>query len=139
MDVPSTCPHCEQPAVWEIDLRVDEEIAWAAPQSPRFRFACPSCRRHFTIGFTWSLEAGEAPRRLQLVGGASPSPPRPAILLVDHCPHGCGLRLGLQLYADDPWAHEQNWPDEDRILGGYRCPRCDGEGRLRIRPVVSAA
>lgn len=138
MEVPSVCPHCDEPALWELDLRVDEEIAWAAPHGPRFRFACPACEQLLAITFDWSLEQGQAARRLQLVGGASASPPQATILLVDRCPHGCGLQLGLQLTPDDPWAHGRNWPDEDRVLGGYRCPRCDGEGRLRVRPVVEA-
>ena len=136
MEIPSTCPHCGEPHVWELDLAVDRELAWAAPDGPGFLFCCASCQGSVRIGFTWRLEQGEAPRRLQLVGGATPSPPAPSILLVDHCPHGCGARLGLQLEPDDPWATGRVWPDEPRVLGGYRCPRCDGEGRLVIQPVV---
>jgi hypothetical protein len=57
---------------------------------------------------------------------------------VECCPHGCGLRLGLQLDPDDPWAASRVWPDEPQVLGGYRCPRCDGEGRLAIWPELTA-
>ena len=70
------------------------------------------------------------------MGGPTARGAAPRILLVDRCPHGCGARLGLQLDPDDPWALGVAWPDEERVLGGYRCPTCDGEGRLQIRPVV---
>lgn len=139
MEVPSVCPHCDEALLWEVEVAVPEELAWAAPQAPRFLFACPRCDETVAVTFAWSLERGAAARQLQLVGGASAHPPRPAIVLVDVCPHGCKTKLGLQLTPDDPWTQDRNWPDEDRILGGYRCPRCDGEGRLRIRPVVEAA
>lgn len=139
MQIPSTCPHCDEPHVWELDLTVDRELAWAAPEGPGFFFRCASCQRLVRVGFNWRLERGAAPRQLRLVGDAAPSPPLPRILLVDHCPHGCGARLGLQLEPDDPWATARVWPDEPRVLGGYRCPRCDGEGRLVIRPVLEPA
>ena len=136
MEIPACCPACDEPFVWELDLRVDRELAWAAPHGPAFTFSCSSCAAAVTIAFAWRLERGEDPRRLQLVGGATPSPPAPRILLVDRCPHGCGARLGLQLDPDDPWAAGRVWPDEPRVLGGYRCPRCDGEGRLAIWPLL---
>lgn len=115
---------------------MDRELAWAAPNAPSFSFLCEACQEMVRITFTWNLEQGSDPRPLRLVGGPSEVRPEPRILLVDHCPHGCGARLGLQLDPDDPWATGQVWPDEPRILGGYRCPRCDGEGRLRILPLV---
>ena len=124
MQIPSCCPHCDAPFSWEVDLSVERELAWAAPNSPAFLFRCASCGEAVRIRFDWRLERGTAPR---------------ALLLVEGCPHGCGARLGLRLEPDDPWALGTAWPDEDRVLGGYRCPRCDGEGRLVIRPVVEAA
>jgi hypothetical protein len=137
VEIPACCPHCDEPACWEIDLTVDRELAWAAPHGPSFVFRCTSCDNLVQISFDWQLERGSDPRPLKLVGGPTPEPPAPRILLVDHCPHGCGARLGLQLEPEDPWATTRVWPDEPRILGGYRCPRCDGEGRLRIQPVVA--
>ena len=139
MEIPSCCPHCDEPYRWEIDLKVDRELAWMAPNSPGFAFLCAHCGGQVEVTFDWSLEQGSDAHRLLLVGGATPLRPRPNILLVDLCPHGCGAKLGLQLDPDDPWARGVAWPDESRVLGGYRCPRCDGEGRLRIQPVVSAA
>ena len=137
MEVPATCPHCDEPLCWELDLRVERELAWAHPDAPSFGFVCPACAGVLRVTFEWQLERGSHARTLQLVGGPTPLGDTPArILLVDHCPHGCGARLGLQLDADDPWARGRVWPDEFRVLGGYRCPRCDGEGRLRIRPVL---
>jgi hypothetical protein len=136
MQVPASCPHCDQTSIWELELSFEKELAFRAPHSPGFLFACPHCGGHVRIGFRWTLRKGADPRRLQLVGGAANAPQKPALLLVDDCPHGCELTLGLQLFADDPWANDRNWPDEDRTLGGYRCPRCDGEGVLEIRPFV---
>ena len=43
----------------------------------------------------------------------------------------------MQLLPDDPWATGQVFTDEERTLGGYRCPRCDGAGRLVIRPTIA--
>ena len=139
MEVPAPCPYCGQEFVWELGFDVPAEIAWAAPQSPRFRFLCEACEALTVVTFAWKLEAGAAPRRLRLAGGASSNSPEPRMLLVDYCPHGCELRLGLCIEPDDPWAESRIEPDEDRVLGGYRCPRCDGEGRLRIRVLVEKA
>jgi len=136
MEVPACCPRCGAPAVWELELRVDRELAWAAPEGPSFRFRCASCGGLVRVGFRWNLEPGSDPRPLRLVGG--PAEPAPRILLVDRCPHGCGARLGLQLDPDDAWARGRAWPDEPLVVGGYRCPRCDGEGRLRLQPAVEA-
>ncbi len=136
MEIPSCCPHCDEPYRWEIDLHVDRELAWAAPNGPAFAFQCAHCEELVEITFQWNLEQGSDPRRLTLVGGPTAQPSRPCILLVDRCPHGCGARLGLQLDPDDPWARDVAWPDESVVLGGYRCSRCDGEGLLRIQPVV---
>ena len=136
MQIPSCCPFCDEPFVWELQLAVDRELAWAAPDAPGFLFQCERCQGQVRITFVWRLEQGSAPRTLQLVGAKTPSPAEPRILLVDHCPHGCGARLGLQLDPDDPWARGQVWPDEPRVLGGYRCPTCDGEGRLVIHPTI---
>ena len=61
----------------------------------------------------------------------------PCILLVGACPHGCGTRLGLQLRADDPMTDDSYGPDEAKVLGGYRCTTCDGEGRLALQPIVA--
>ncbi len=138
MEVPSICPHCGEAYRWEVSLAVDQELAWQAPAAPRFLFACAGCEGIAAVTFAWSLEQGEDPRRLQLAGGPTELEPRPKILLVDRCPHGCEALLGLQLEADDPWAQGTAWPDEEHVLGGYRCPRCDGEGLLKIRPVVEA-
>jgi hypothetical protein len=137
VEIPACCPACDEPFVWELDLTVDRELAWAAPDGPAFTFQCAGCQALVQIAFAWRLERGSDPRQLQLVGGATPSRPVPRILLVERCPHGCGLRLGLQLEPDDPWAASRVWPDEPQVLGGYRCPRCDGEGRLAIWPVLS--
>jgi len=136
MEIPSCCPHCDEPYRWEIDLSVDRELAWMAPNSPGFAFLCASCGGQVEITFDWKLEQGSDPRRLLLVGGPTPLRPHPCILLVDLCPHGCGAKLGLQLDPEDPWAQGVAWPDESVVLGGYRCPSCDGEGRLRIQPLV---
>jgi len=138
MEVPACCPICDEPFRWELDLAVEQEIAWMAPNAPAFAFCCAGCGGHVEITFRWSLERGDHPRALTLVGGATPLPSSPQILLVDRCPHGCGLKLGLQLSPDHPWAWGVSWPDEADVIGGYRCPRCDGEGRLRICPVVQA-
>lgn len=136
MEVPAPCPHCGVPFVWDMDFAVEREIAWQAPQAPRFRFRCTSCEAFVVVTFSWKLEAGAAPRTLRIAGEAASLPPAPRMLLVDSCPHGCGLRLALRLEPDDPWAQSSVTPQEDRVLGGYRCPRCDGEGRLRIRALV---
>jgi hypothetical protein len=138
MEIPACCPRCDEPFCWELDLTVDRELAWAAPNSPAFTFLCTSCQGPVRITFAWSLERGSAPRHLRLVGEPGQQPEIPCILLVDHCPHGCGTRLGLRLEPGDPWALGRVWPDESQILGGYRCPSCDGEGRLRIQPVIEA-
>ncbi|MBW2730807.1 MAG: hypothetical protein JRH20_00355 [Deltaproteobacteria bacterium] len=136
MEIPSTCPHCDAALIWELDLHIPHELAWQHPQSPSFLFRCPRCDEQVHIRFAWQLQRGSAKRHLRLVGekGTPDGPSR--LLLVDHCPHGCGALLGLELDPDDPWAQGQCWPDEDQTLGGYRCTRCDGEGLLRIRPVV---
>jgi hypothetical protein len=137
MEIPACCPHCAHPYCWELDLRVERELAWASPHAPAFTFLCAACSQPVRITFVWRLEQGSDPRPLRLVGGPhSLSPEVPRILLVDDCPHHCGARLGLQLDPDDPWAQGRAWPDEPQILGGYRCPRCDGEGRLWIQPLV---
>ena len=104
MEIPSCCPHCDEPYRWEIDLKVDRELAWMAPNSPGFAFLCAHCGGQVEVTFDWSLEQGSDAHRLLLVGGATPLRPRPNILLVDLCPHGCGAKLGLQLDPDDPWA-----------------------------------
>jgi len=136
LKIPACCPRCDEPLVWELDLEVEQELAWAAPSAPGFLFRCSACHSLVRVTFAWRLEQGSDPRALTLAGGATSAPAAPRILLVDRCPHGCGARLGLQLDPDDPWARGQVWPDEPRVLGGYRCPTCDGEGRLVIRPVV---
>ncbi|MCA9669170.1 MAG: hypothetical protein KC503_26420 [Myxococcales bacterium] len=136
-DVRAACPHCALSLVWDVDISVEREIAFAAPNSPRFPFACPSCSKLVAISFEWHLVVGDAPRRLEVVGGAARRPElEPAILLVDECPHGCGCRLGLQLRSDDPWAQAAHDIDDIAVLGGYRCPRCDGEGILELGPVI---
>jgi hypothetical protein len=138
MEVPSCCPHCDAALRWELQLSVDRELGWQHPNAPSFLFRCQRCGGQLEITFRWRLQRGSDPRRLQLVGGATPQAPLPRIVLVDRCPHGCGTRLGLQLDPDHPWARGVVWPDEDRVLGGYRCPTCDGEGQLVIRPLVVA-
>lgn len=122
-----------------MELAVSAEIAWKAPQAPRFRFQCFACKGLLVVTFRWHLEAGADPRPLRLAGDGASLPKVPRILLVDSCPHGCGLRLALRIEPDDPWAESRVDPDEEHILGGYRCPRCDGEGRLRICPTVEVA
>jgi hypothetical protein len=131
------CPRCAAPASWEIDLRVDRELGWAAPDGPRFLFRCPRCDADIAVALRWTLDRGSDPRPLRLVGGPTPSPPTPCILLVDRCPHGCGAKLGLQLDPQDPWTRSSARGDASIVAGGYRCPRCDGEGRLRLQLVVS--
>ena len=139
MEVPACCPYCDQPFVWEVDLHVDRELGWEAPNAPAFLFRCAGCQGTVRVLLGWSLERGSDPRPLRLVGGPAPLEAAPHILLVDRCPHGCGARIGLELDADDPGLGGRAWPDQPRILGGYRCPRCDGEGRLRLLVEVSAA
>lgn len=136
MEIPSVCPHCDAPYRWELSLAVDQELAWRAPGAPAFLFACAECEGLVSLTFAWSLAAGSDPRPLRLAGGPTELEEAPRILLVDGCPHGCGATLGLQLDPDDPWANDTVWPVEERVLGGYRCPRCDGEGILNIFPVV---
>lgn len=132
MDLRAACPRCREEHTWEPSFVVEEELAWAAPEGPALLFRC-RCQGLVRIGLRFNLERGSDPRPLRLVGGATPAPARPCILLVDRCPHGCGAKLGLQLEADDPvLASAQLDADEPLVLGGYRCPRCDGEGRLRI-------
>jgi hypothetical protein len=141
MEVPACCPRCGAAYVWELGLAVDRELAWAAPDALCFRFRCASCAGEVRVGFAWQLERGSAARPLRLVGGPAPLPASPRILLVDHCPHGCGARLALQLEPDDPLLAGRVWPHpphQPLVLGGYRCPRCDGEGRLRLAVEVSA-
>ena len=138
VDVPACCPRCAEPFCWEIDLRVERELAWAAPRGPAFLFRCAACGAAVRVELRFQLERGAHPRPLRLVGGAAPCPPVSCILLVDGCPHDCGARLGLQLDPDDPGTSVRLWPDEPLLLGGYRCPRCDGEGRLRLQAAVSA-
>ncbi len=134
MEVPCCCPRCGAPFRWELSLELDREIAWQAPHAPAFAFRCQACDAAVELSFRWALERGDHPRPLRVVGGPAPQAAAPGILLVHPCPHGCGQRLGLQLSADLPWAQGVVWPDEDRVIGGFRCPRCDGEGRLRISP-----
>jgi hypothetical protein len=137
MDVPACCPHCDTACVWDVELKVERELAWEHPHGPAFPFRCPHCERVLRITFDWQVERGADPRSLRVVA-ATARPPEPAILLVHPCPHGCGARLGLQLRADDPWAAQPLWPDDPSILGGYRCPTCDAECVLRLRPVVGS-
>ena len=137
MEIPSVCPHCDAPYRWELSLAVERELAWRAPDGPAFLFACAGCGGIVSISFAWSLVQGSDPRHLRLAGGPADLQESPRIMLVDACPHGCGAQLGLQLDPDDPWARDTVWPDEDRVMGGYRCPRCDGEGVLQIRPMVA--
>ncbi len=119
-------------------MAVDQELAWQAPGAPRFLFACAGCEGVVAVTFAWSLEQGSDPRHLRLAGGPTEVEESPRILLVDRCPHDCGALLGLQLDPEDSWANDTVWPDKNRVLGGYRCPRCDGEGVLKICPVVEA-
>lgn len=135
-EVPATCPHCDAPYRWEVDLHVEQELAWCAPAGPAFAFRCQACGGAVEITLRWRLEQGSHPRHLRLLGGPTPLDEAPCILLVDRCPHGCGALLGLRLEPDDPWARGVAWPDAEQTLGGYRCPRCDGEGRLCLLPVV---
>ncbi len=139
MEVPACCPHCETPFSWEVNLAVEEEIGWAAPQAPSFLFQCDACQELVRITLSWQLKRGATPRHLELVGGPSPRPPSPQIILADSCPHGCGAPLGLQLDPHDPLLAGQVWPDQALVLGGYRCPGCDGEGVLEVLPVVTPA
>jgi len=139
MEVPACCPHCEAPFVWGIDLHVDRELGWAAPNAPSFLFRCAACAGIVRIALDWRLERGADPRPLQLVGGPSPQPPAPRVVLVDHCPHGCGARIGLELDPDDAALGGRVWPDRPLTLGGYRCPRCDGEGRLEVEVQLTRA
>lgn len=132
MDVSAACPHCKERFLWDVDLQVEQELAWRAPHSPRFPFHCPTCSGRVVLSFRWSLEPGANARPLRVVGGSRSAPLQSCVLLVDHCPHGCGATLGLQIPPDDPWATEQVDAQIDHVLGGYRCPHCDGEGRLRI-------
>jgi hypothetical protein len=141
VEVPSVCPLCGEAFVWEIDLATPRELAWRAPFAPGFLFACAACGAAVRVTFEWRLEAGSDPRPLRLVPPASrPDPERPRLLLVDACPHGCATLLGFELDPADPaLASDRFWPDEARTLGGYRCPRCDGEGLLVLRPLVEPA
>ena len=136
MEIPSVCPHCLAPYRWELSLAVEQELAWRAPEAPSFLFACAACEGEVSLTFAWRLALGSDPRPLRLAGGPTALEASPRIMLVDLCPHGCGATLGLQLDPDDPWARGTVWPDEEKVLGGYRCPRCDGEGILNIFPVV---
>jgi hypothetical protein len=138
MEVPGCCPHCEEPFIWELDLRVERELGWAAPHAPAFNFRCASCQGAVQVRLGWSLERGSDPRPLRLVGGPAPAAAAPCILLVDGCPHDCGARIGLQLDPGDPLLRGRAWPDQPLVLGGYRCPRCDGEGRLRVQVELAA-
>jgi hypothetical protein len=115
-----------------VDLAVDREVAWAAPQGPEFLFRCAACESTVRIALSFHLERGSDPRPLRLFGGGTELVARPCILLVDQCPHGCGAKLGLQLEPGDPALCGTAWPDTPLALGGYRCPRCDGEGVLRL-------
>jgi hypothetical protein len=139
VEVPACCPCCDEPFVWELDLHVDRELGWEAPNAPAFLFRCARCQSAVRVRLGWSLERGSDPRPLRLVGGPTQlRAGRPHIVLVHHCPHGCGARVGLELDPDDPGMGGRAWPDQPLILGGYRCPRCDGEGRLRVQVEVSA-
>jgi hypothetical protein len=133
LEVPACCPHCDETFLWSVSLAVDRELAWAAPHAPLFLFRCAACSGAVRITFEWALRRGSDPRPLRIVGGPSPLSPAPRILLVDTCPHGCGTRLGLQLEPEEPGAELRAWPDQPLVLGGYRCPSCDGEGVLSLR------
>lgn len=138
MRVPACCPHCDEPFSWELSLAVPQELGFAHPDAPGFLFQCTACQKPVRITFAWRLERGNHPRHLQLVGGASAAAVQPRLILVQHCPHDCGTRLGLQLDPDDPQLSGVVWPDTPLVLGGYRCPKCDGEGRLWMQMVVEA-
>jgi hypothetical protein len=139
VEVPACCPHCDDPLSWELIFHVSEEIGFAAPHAPAFLFRCATCMGLVRVSFHWALEAGADPRPLRLVDKTNTAAPLlPRIILVDDCPLGCGARLGLQLDPEDPTLGGKAWPDETLILGGYRCPKCDGEGRLALRPLVEA-
>ncbi len=140
LEVPACCPGCGTALVWEVNIGVHREIAWAHPRGPIFPFDCPVCANRVEISFDWRLERGSDPRHLQLVvGRVRQDPADRCLLLVDRCPHGCGTKLALQLRPEDPFFRGRAWPDEVATLGGYRCPVCDGEGRLLLRPVVAPA
>ena len=83
MEVPACCPYCDQPFVWEVDLHVDRELGWEAPNAPAFLFRCAGCQGTVRVLLGWSLERGSDPRPLRLVGGPAPLEAAPHILLVD--------------------------------------------------------
>ena len=62
------CPCCGQVFVWEVDLRLDREIAWSNGNWPTFGFLCAACQRKLLVAVEWQVEAGAAARRLTLIG-----------------------------------------------------------------------
>lgn len=139
MQIRTSCPKCDFWADWEIELRVLEEIAWGEGYFPVFGFICARCDAPLHLHLIWRVEPGGGPRRLLPVGGAfGSSEPVARMVLVASCPHRCGRRLGFRLEPTDPMFQEPV-EAEELVLGGYRCPTCDGEGRLILHPTLRSA
>jgi hypothetical protein len=140
MEIPAPCPSCGAQVVWEVDWRFAEETAWSEGNAPTFGFRCLECHSVVHIAFLWRVERGAAPRPLRLVvPSESGRAPEPLGLLVARCPHGCGLKLGFQLEPEDRWNRGSLRPGSELVIGGHRCPRCDGEGRVVLAPQISRA
>jgi hypothetical protein len=141
MKIHVPCPSCGLSAEWEVDLAVERELAWREGSWPIFGFVCVRCHALLHLAIEWRVEPGGAPRPLfPWEGGGGVEPPAPRLVLVARCPHGCDQALGFRLEPRDPaFLGPPLEGDEELVLGGYRCPRCDGEGRLILCPTLELA
>lgn len=140
MKVRANCPRCALLADWELDLHPPEELAWREGEAPTFGFACARCAAFLHLQLAWRVEVGAAARVVDLLEAGGPGEaPAPRLLLVADCPHQCGQRLGLRLDPDDPSLEGPLDDGAALVLGGYRCARCGGEGRLCLTPLLREA
>lgn len=137
MQVRAICPECSLEADWEVDLQVEEEIAWREGSWPTFGFLCTRCQALLQLELRWKVTPGKGARKLwPISSGSSSDEPVPRLVLVAHCPHNCGKKLGFRLEPSDPSFASPLEHSKEVLLGGYRCPDCDGEGCLLLQPVL---
>jgi hypothetical protein len=139
VNVRAACGACGLRADWEVDLHPAQELAWRSGEAPTFGFACARCGAFLHLSLRWRVEAGRAPRADNLVTGGGVARAEPRLVLVCECPSQCGQRLGLRIEPDDPSLQGSLEEGREVVLNGYRCARCDSEGRLFLIPLLRLA